>query len=472
MDRELDMTRLTALFDSSPDAIVVVGPDGEILRANERVRDIFGYEPRELEGEAVEILVPEADRARHPDQRDSYMADPTVRPMGAGLDLRARRKDGSTFPVDISLSPIESEEGIEVIAAVRDRSKSEKLQRKYRTIMETAPDAVVIAELETGTILEVNERATELLETSEEQLVGRTQAALHPDGEADRYREFFEFHAGSDQRTFSRFPNGDELFVQTDSGERIPVEISAHVTELSDQRVMVGVFRDISDRRTYERELHRQIERLETLTKVLSHDLRNPLNVAEANVELAKAGDLERLQKVRDSHARMEQLIDEALTLIQEGYEVKSVEAVELESLVSTCWQHVRTDGATLRIESDGVLYADPSRVMNLFENLFSNAVEHGGDDVTVRVGLSENRFYVADDGPGIPAEDRADVLEPGWTSATGGNGLGLNIVSEIAEAHGWEIHVAESDAGGARFAFTGVETDLPGDRSLIAEDE
>jgi PAS domain S-box-containing protein len=456
---ETDTSRLAALFHESPDALVLVDADGEILLANRRVRDLFGYDPSELEGESVEVLVPEQVRDRHPSERESYMDNPTTRPMGADLDLYARRSDGSTVPVDISLSPIRTGDSPEVIAAVRDVTEREALRRKYRTVMEAAPDAMYLADSGTGEILELNRRAAELVETTERRLVGQAQTILHPSEDAERYRDLFERHV-DEERTVSRFPDGDPLLVETTSGDRIPVEISAQAAELNGDRVVIGVFRDISDRREYERELERQVERLETLAEVLSHDLRNPLNVAKAHAEFAEAScDSEHLEKVETAHARMEDLLDDVLTLIREGYEVGSVEPLAVDGVVTECWEHVRTADATLRVARGGTIHADPQRVKNLFENLFRNAVEHGGGGVTVRVGVYDGGFFVADDGPGIPADQRESVLEPGWTTSDGGTGLGLNIVSDIASAHDWEVTVSGSDDGGARFDFTGVET-------------
>ncbi|MFB6093061.1 MAG: PAS domain S-box protein [Haloquadratum sp.] len=470
MPDDIDAARLTALFDKSPDAIVLVDADGQILRANERTEEMFGYRPAELEGESVEVLVPEAARDRHPTQRESYMEDPTTRPMGADLDLYAQCKDGSTVPVDISLSPIETADGIEVMAAVRDITDHETLRRKYRTVMESAPDAMFVADAETSDILEVNQRAVDLVGRAEDELVGRDQTVLHPSEDEARYRELFERHVANEEGIVARFPNGDELCVETASGDRVPVEISARTVELNGDKAVIGVFRDISDRREREYELQRQIERLETLAEVLSHDLRNPLNVAAANLDLAReSGDPERLAAVEAAHTRIENLIDDALTLIREGYEVESVDPLDLVSISSDCWQHVQTGDATLQIANEGILYADARRVKNLFENLFRNAVEHGGDTVTVRVGVYDDGFFVADDGPGIPAEDRPDVLEPGWTTDEDGTGLGLNIVSEIASAHSWEIAVSESDDGGARFDFTGVKTAVYDDSFAVS---
>lgn len=126
--------------------------------------------------------------------------------------------------------------------------------------------------------------------------------------------------------------------------------------------------------------------------------------------------------------------------------------------VVETCWQSVETKDATLECTVSGVLNADRTRLAQLFENLIRNAIEHGGADVTVTVGSLADGIYVADDGPGIPAEKRSDVFASGYSSRETGTGFGLAIVATIADAHGWEITVTESDTGGTRFEFTDVE--------------
>ncbi|MFB6135323.1 MAG: PAS domain S-box protein [Halobacteriaceae archaeon] len=385
--------------------------------------------------------------------------------MGAGLDLRARRADGSTLPVDISLSPVRTGDEVEVIAAIRDRTEREALRRMYQTVVRTAPDAMFVVDAESGEILEVNERATELMDSTEADLVGRDQIELHPGEDAARYRDLFRQHVEDEQTVADRFHDGDELYVETDGGDRVPVEISAQVTGLNGRRVVVALFRDVSRREEYEAELQRQANRFETLAHVLSHDLRNPLTVAEGRLDLfEETDDPEQLEQVRRAHGRMEEIIDDALTMIRDGYDVEAVDPLELGAVASEYWEHVATADATLRVVDDGVVYADATRVGNLFENLFRNAVEHGGDAVTVRVGVYDGGFFVADDGPGIPASERDTVFEVGWSTGADDTGLGLNIVAQIARAHDWEVSVGESETGGARFDFRGVETAVYGD--------
>jgi signal transduction histidine kinase len=153
----------------------------------------------------------------------------------------------------------------------------------------------------------------------------------------------------------------------------------------------------------------------------------------------------------------METLIDDLLTLARQGDAVADPKPIDLRSLVGSCWEHVATGDATLRVADDGTVRADAGRLRQLFENLFRNAVEHGSDSVTVTVGRLPDGFYVADDGPGVPADDREAVFEPGYSTASEGTGFGLNIVTRIAEDHGWEVGLTDGADGGARFEITGV---------------
>ncbi|WP_135365363.1 PAS domain-containing sensor histidine kinase [Halosimplex halophilum] len=241
---------------------------------------------------------------------------------------------------------------------------------------------------------------------------------------------------------------------------------------------VVGVTRDITERKRYENQLERQNERLERFASVVSHDLRNPLEVALGRLEFAREdGDEEHFDAVERSLRRIDDLIDDVLTLAREGEAVSDPEPVELAEVARRAWTVVATDEAALTVETDATLLADGSRLQQLLENVFRNAVEHGStspqsqapedavehgrDDVTVTVGdLGERQgFYVADDGPGIPESHRDSVFDPGY-STDDGTGLGLSIVRTIAEAHGWETDVTESEAGGARFEFGDVSGD------------
>ena len=224
-------------------------------------------------------------------------------------------------------------------------------------------------------------------------------------------------------------------------------------------------------------ELERQNDRLAEFASVVSHDLRNPLNVAQGRVELARDEcDSEHLDAVAGAHERMDTLIADLLTLAREGERVSETEPVRLSAVVDSCWRTVETANATLTVEDDLWLRADESRLRQLVENLMRNAVEHGGDDVAIAVGVlgdgkgagrkggasdgttDEVGFFVEDDGPGIPEADRDQVFDAGYSTSREGTGFGLRIVEQVATAHGWGVRVVEGRDGGARFEVTGVE--------------
>ena len=221
-------------------------------------------------------------------------------------------------------------------------------------------------------------------------------------------------------------------------------------------------------------EAERQRDRLERFVHGVSHDLRNPLNVAQGRLELARSeGDLGHVDAAASAVDRTLELITDLLTLAKQGERPRELEPVELSALADECWANVATADATLVADADRRILADRGRLKRLLENLFGNAVDHGGEGVTVVVGdispmytttragaVVPSGFFVEDDGPGIPAGESERVFEVGYTTDASGTGFGLNIVSEVASAHGWGVDVSEGSRGGARFEITGVEYD------------
>lgn len=205
--------------------------------------------------------------------------------------------------------------------------------------------------------------------------------------------------------------------------------------------------------------LRDQNDQLEQFTSIVSHDLRNPLSVAEGNLQLAQEECANaHLDKVGKSHGRMNVLIENLLTLARTGNEVGDLEDVALEAFVERGWETVGTAQATLRTETDLRLRADRSRLKQLLENLIRNAIEHGGEGITLTIGDRPDGFYVEDDGSGIPEEARDEIFDVDYSTTDEGTGFGLSIVKQIVDAHGWEITVSEGSMGGARFEVTGVE--------------
>jgi len=211
------------------------------------------------------------------------------------------------------------------------------------------------------------------------------------------------------------------------------------------------VFTDETHRERYRNELERQNDRLDSFASMLSHDLRNPLNVAQGRLELARdEHDSEHLETASEALDRIETLIEDVLQLARQGKPVEETDRVSLGAIARDAWGMVETAEAELVVETDRDLVVDPERLQRLFENLFRNSVEHGGEDVTVTVGALDvgDGFFVEDDGDGIPSEEREEVFESGYSTAEDGTGFGLSIVEQIVAAHEWAIDLADVEVG------------------------
>ena len=205
--------------------------------------------------------------------------------------------------------------------------------------------------------------------------------------------------------------------------------------------------------------LERKNEQLDQFVDIASHDLRNPVNVAQGRLEIAREeSDSEHLETADDALTRMNTLINDLVSLTKAGDQIEAVAPVDLGAVSRSAWGSVETKDASLTVETDGEICADESRLRQVLENLFRNAIQHGGEDVTVTVGELAEGFYVEDTGAGIPDHLRGQVLEDGVTTGGDGVGLGLSIVEQISTAHGWKIAVEEGAEGGARFEFVDVE--------------
>ncbi|MFB6184609.1 MAG: response regulator [Haloarculaceae archaeon] len=239
--------------------------------------------------------------------------------------------------------------------------------------------------------------------------------------------------------------------------------LTALFDDAGDLRGFAKITHDMTDQREYEQRLERQNERLEEFASIVSHDLRNPLNVADGRVELAREEcNSDHLEDAADAIELSLTLVDDLLTLARDDSDGNE-EPVALAETAKWCWRNVDMANATLVVETDRQLVAVPARLKQLLDNLLSNAVDHGGEGVTVTVGDCDGGFYVADNGTGIPDDERERVFERGYTT-DGGTGLGLDIVRECADAHGWDVRITDSATGGARFEITGVEVSDAGE--------
>ncbi|TYT61617.1 sensor histidine kinase [Natrialba swarupiae] len=252
---------------------------------------------------------------------------------------------------------------------------------------------------------------------------------------------------------------GTRLDLDSNSDHRLVDEV---VTAPVREAILHRRLRNLLVRRRQFERLEEQNEQLERFASVVSHDLRNPLQVAQGRLDLLESSvadsEREHVEHAQESLDRMDSLISDVLALAREGNELENPTEVQLSTVVANAWSVVASQDADLvAVDEGAMVVADTDRLSSVFENLFRNAVEHGRSDVTIEVGTTADGFYVADDGPGIPPEKRDDVLERGYSSAEG-TGLGLDIVTSVVDAHGWELSVGESDTGGARFDVSGVE--------------
>ena len=213
------------------------------------------------------------------------------------------------------------------------------------------------------------------------------------------------------------------------------------------------------EQRNRQSRLEEKNAQLEEFASVVSHDLRNPLNVADGYLELAiEETDSEHLHRVEQAHDRMADLIEDILTLAREGDSIGDLSLVDLAAVGEAAWKNVETAETSLAVETDATIRADESRITQLLENLFRNAVEHGGTGLTVRIGDLPGGFYVEDTGEGIPEDERARLFSEEHPGADSATGIGLRVVDRIVTAHDWEVDVTSGPEGGARFEITGVE--------------
>jgi PAS domain S-box-containing protein len=306
----------------------------------------------------------------------------------------------------------------------------------------------------------VNPTYAEMLDRDHQSLVGEPIWAVNPTVDPERFDDYWDsFDEGDTRRAETTHLRAD--------GTELPVETHTTAITVGDRRYHVGTITDISARLADRRALERQNERLEQFASVISHDLRNPLDVAMGRTTvLAEEYDSEHLDAISGALDRMDELITDVLTLAREGKRIQDPERVALESVVETAWETAGTQGATLAVGTLGVVDADASRLQQLFENLFRNSIEHGqtdGSEITITVERfdptdSVGGFSVTDDGVGFGDVEPEQLFEHGFSTSETGTGFGLAIVETIADAHGWRVQARTSADGGARIDVLDVE--------------
>jgi len=352
----------------------------------------------------------------------------------------------------LSLLPVER-----LLALFSSRSKTLAPVARDTVIEEMGSGVLVIDHK--NRIVDINPMGKRILGRADGRVVGKqVTEVLQPEIFVAEETPFLEPDVYDEEYT--------GLWVETgDTRHCFDVTITGLESDSGEISGRVGIIHDVTDRERRKQkleertaELERQNEQLENFAGIVSHDLRNPLNVAKGSVTLAKKkGGDEYFEKIRQAHDRMEALIEDVLTLARQGRTVDETTVIAVARVATDAWENVQASEATLAVDVDLTVEADRGRLLQVFENLFRNAVEHGREDVTITVGELPDGFYVADDGPGIPPDQRDDVLEQGFTTSESGTGFGLSIAATVVEAHGWDIAVTESESGGAQFEITGV---------------
>ena len=496
---ELPFERLLA---DAPFGVIVIDSTSTIRYANGALADTLGYDPSALVGDSLAKLIPDRLRSSHFEAFEAYLESGQRHLDWDHVELPAVNSEGHEIPVVIAFrkTPLEDERLFTgIITDVSERSRLEaeleasvdvlhelyviasdstlSFQQRRRSILELGCNYL---DLPYGFVTEIEPAEQAIVEAvGEHELLqpGETcpieesycRRTIEGDGflaVADAVEEGWQ-----DDRAYERFGLGSYIggklvvdgdlvgtlcFASNDPRGRPFTDSERTFVELASR--WQGY--EIQKRRQRKR-LERQNERLEQFASRVSHDLRNPLSAAKGRLELARdrhGGD-EDIQAALEAIADADARIDEILEFARLGRAVTDPAPVDLDDAAWTAWDRIDERAATMTVEDDVEIRGDRDRVERLLENLLRNAKEHGDADVTVRIGALQNGsgFYVADDGPGIPAADRETVFESGYTTSGEGSGLGLAIVDEIASAHEWDVHVTESASGGARFEFAGV---------------
>ena len=473
--------RLRELLEALPDAMLIVDDRGRIVLINRSAEALFGAEHQELVGKTIEDLVPGLSRLQPAGHLADSSADPRQRQMASGLELHARRRDGSSFPAEISLSLLTAGEGTFVIAAIRDIGKRRTIETKFRALLEAAPDAMVIVNRQ-GAIELVNGQAEELFGYGRAELLGQPIEVLLP----ERYHGVHAVH----RQRFSSAPwvrsmgCGIELLGRHRNGREFPVEVSLAPIETEEGILVASAIRDTTERRRLEDLRRHGLEEASRLKSEflanMSHELRTPLNAILGFAELmhdGKAGPVNADQKeylgdVLTSSRHLLGLINDVLDLskIEAGRIEFAAEPVDVEKIAAEVRDTLRSLGDSRRIaisiEADpavGPVTTDPGRLKQVLYNYLSNALKFTpeGGRITLRIGSEDDghfRLEIEDQGIGIKPEDQErlfvefEQLDASVAKKYGGTGLGLALTRRIVEAQGGRVGVESQPGRGSRF--------------------
>ncbi len=479
-DAKLVGGRFGGLLESTPDAIVVANSIGRIVHANSQAGRVFERTQQDLIGLPVEMLLPERFRLAHVGHRTRFFVQPRTRTMGVGLELFGMRRGGEEFPVEISLSPLETDDGTMVMSAVRDITDRKKAEGKFRALLESAPDAMVIVGRD-GKIALVNSQTEKLFGYRREQLLGESVDVLVP----LRYRHRHGEHRASyfTQPRARSMGAGLELYGLRQDGSEFPVEISLSPLETEEGMFISSAIRDATERRRFEQSLQEANRLKSEFLANMSHELRTPLNGIIGFSEFlidGKPGELNAKQKeylndVLASGRHLLRLINDVLDLskIEAGRMELQPESFALsaafEEVCSVVSPLARKKNVTLRRPASmpiDTITLDRQKFVQVLYNLLSNALKFTDDGGEVRmdatlIATAELRIDVHDTGIGIRPEDFRKLfvefqqIDTGTSRHYEGTGLGLALTKRLVEFQRGSIDVQSVPGRGSTFTVT-----------------
>ena len=486
-------TKYRGLLEAAPDAMVVVNQEGRIVLLNLQAEKQFGYRRDELVGQKVKNIIPDGFAERLLADRLRSAEDALARQIGTGIELTGRRKNGSEFPIEIMLSPLESAEGILVTAAIRNismRKAAEKhlaqMEGRYRGLLEAAPDAMVVVNQD-GEIILLNVQAEKQFGYRRDELVGQKVKNIIPEGFAERL--VADALRSAADALAQQIGTGIELNGRRKNGSEFPIEIMLSPLESAEGILVTAAVRDITTRKKAEahllqkvEELNRSNEELEQFAYIASHDLQEPLRMVASYTQLLSMrykGKLdsdadEFISFAVDGASRMQRLIKDLLAYSRVGTKPPDLQDTSSEKALQHALINLRgavaESGALVTYDPLPIVVADEMQLIQLFQNLVGNAIKYQDSEVP-RVHISatvsaEKKwiFSVRDNGLGINSlyfEKIFGVFQRlHKREEFEGTGVGLAICKKIVERHGGAISVESKLGHGSTFFFALAESD------------
>jgi PAS domain S-box-containing protein len=485
--------RYRGLLEAAPDAMVVVNPGGQIVLVNVQAEKQFGYRRDELVGQRVKSIIPEGFAERLLADNLRSAEDALAQQMGTGIELLGRRRDGSDFPIEIMLSPLDSADGVLVTAAIRDisvRKAAEKhlarMEGRYRGLLEAAPDAMVVVDPR-GRIVLLNVQAEKQFGYRRDELLGQEVTSLIPNGFAERL--VADGLRSAEEALAQQIGTGIELTGRRKNGSAFPIEIMLSPLESADGILVTAAIRDITARITAEaallekvEELNRSNEELGHFAYVAAHDLQEPLRMVASYTQLLSRRYKGRLDADADEFIafavdganRMQSLIQDLLAYSRVGTKgrelVESSSEEALERALVNLRSAIEESGALVTHDPLPAVMADGRQLVQLFQNLVGNAIKYQNPGVPrIHVSAVQNGgkkwvFSVKDNGLGIDAQYFEKIFgmfqRLHKREEFAGTGIGLAICKKIVERHGGGISVESQPGQGStfRFALAGSE--------------